>query len=109
MDAPKEREAVDRLKAKPVGERTEIESAALILWGIGYDEVCYDVLAELAQLQAIATAAQEYIKVATFREANDLCYHCGADENMQHSKLCYYEQTRNKLAAALAALEQETK
>lgn len=99
-------DALDAILSKPLQARDAIEN---MLLQHDYPDEARKAAEKYASYQAIATAAREYIKVATFREANDLCYHCGADETMQHSKLCYYEQTRNKLAAALVALEQETK
>jgi hypothetical protein len=48
-------------------------------------------------------AVRDFNAVATFRENDDLCYHCGTDENHMHKPTCQFIVLQNALLRAVDA------
>jgi hypothetical protein len=67
------------------------------------------IAALLAAGNAMQALAYNFKSVATFRETDGNCYHCGANETQTHSPKCQFAILQNELSAALEAWENVTK
>jgi hypothetical protein len=58
---------------------------------------------------ALQEAAENFKAVATFREKDDNCYHCGANETQMHSPKCQFVILQNAVLRAIDKWTQITK